>query len=114
MLKALPRLPALQATLRHSTPRSLSTTPSKPKDTAKPTDTPSPDDAALATKATDAAAKPGSTAAHTHKTQAQLDQELMDKMKGLSGDGGESGVEYENGVAVSMKRGVKDNMFRYI
>jgi len=35
-------------------------------------------------------------------------------MEGIVGDGGEVGVEYEDGVLVSMKRLVKDNMFRYI
>lgn len=48
------------------------------------------------------------------KTMAQQDQELMDKMKGLSGDGGEAGVEYEDGQPADMKRSVKNNMFRYI
>jgi hypothetical protein len=48
------------------------------------------------------------------KTQAELDKELQLKMQGLSGDGGESGVEYEDGQPVSMKRSVKNNMFRYI
>ncbi|KAK1834062.1 hypothetical protein QBC39DRAFT_344178 [Podospora conica] len=48
------------------------------------------------------------------KTQSQLDQELREKMEGLSGDGGASGVEYEDGQPVAMKRSVKDNMFRYI
>jgi hypothetical protein len=43
-----------------------------------------------------------------------LDAELMQKMAGLSGDGGDAGVEYEDGVPVSMKRSVKNNMFRYI
>jgi len=48
------------------------------------------------------------------KTQAQLDEELRQKMSGLAGDGGESGIEYEDGQPVSMKRSVKSNMFRYI
>ena len=48
------------------------------------------------------------------KTQAQLDEELRQKMMGIAGDGGESGVEYEDGVPVAMKRSVKNNMFRYI
>lgn len=48
------------------------------------------------------------------KTMAELDEELKQKMSGLAGDGGESGVEYEDGQPVAMKRGVKDNMFRYI
>ncbi|KAF2145619.1 uncharacterized protein K452DRAFT_243814 [Aplosporella prunicola CBS 121167] len=48
------------------------------------------------------------------KTQAELDEELKMKMAGLSGDGGESGVEYEDGQPASMKRSVRNNMFRYI
>jgi hypothetical protein len=36
------------------------------------------------------------------------------KMAGLAGDGGEAGLELEDGKAVSMKRGVRENMFRYI
>ncbi|KAF2131399.1 hypothetical protein P153DRAFT_394741 [Dothidotthia symphoricarpi CBS 119687] len=48
------------------------------------------------------------------KTQAELDQELLLKLQGLAGDGGDSGVEYEDGKPVSMKRSVKNNMFRYI
>ncbi|KAI0886882.1 uncharacterized protein GGS22DRAFT_118841 [Annulohypoxylon maeteangense] len=48
------------------------------------------------------------------KTMAELDAELQRKMSGLSGDGGEAGVECENGQPVAMKRSVKQNMFRYI
>ncbi|KAI1464914.1 uncharacterized protein F4812DRAFT_440947 [Daldinia caldariorum] len=48
------------------------------------------------------------------KTMAELDAELQQKMSGLSGDGGEAGIEYEDGKPVAMKRGVKNNMFRYI
>lgn len=48
------------------------------------------------------------------KTIAEQDEELRQKMGGLSGDGGEAGVEYENGEPVAMKRSVKNNMFRYI
>jgi hypothetical protein len=48
------------------------------------------------------------------KTMAQLDEELRLKMAGLAGDGGEAGVELEDGQPVSMKRSVKNNMFRYI
>lgn len=43
-----------------------------------------------------------------------MDEELRIKMEGLAGEGGESGVEYEDGKPVAMKRGVRDNMFRYI
>jgi len=48
------------------------------------------------------------------KTLAELDEELRLKMEGIVGDGGEAGVEYEDGVPVAMKRSVKSNMFRYI
>lgn len=45
---------------------------------------------------------------------AQADEELRMKLEGISGDGGASGVEYENGKAEGLKRSVKSNMFRYI
>jgi hypothetical protein len=48
------------------------------------------------------------------KTMAQMDEELRLKMSGMAGDGGEAGVEYEDGKPVAMKRSVKNNMFRYI
>lgn len=35
-------------------------------------------------------------------------------MAGLAGDGGEAGIELEAGQPVSMKRAVRENMFRYI
>ncbi|KAF2255700.1 hypothetical protein BU26DRAFT_557206 [Trematosphaeria pertusa] len=61
-----------------------------------------------------ATVKPSEIQKPTKKTQAELDRELQLKMQGLAGDGGESGVEYEDGQPVSMKRSVKNNMFRYI
>ena len=48
------------------------------------------------------------------KTMAELDEELQKKMAGIAGDGGEAGIEYEDGQPVAMKRSVKNNMFRYI
>lgn len=48
------------------------------------------------------------------KTVAEKDAELMQKLAGISGEGGESGVEYEDGKASAMKRSVKNNMFRLI
>ena len=48
------------------------------------------------------------------KTVLELDEELKLKLEGISGEGGASGLEYEDGKAVAMKRGVRDNMFRYI
>lgn len=48
------------------------------------------------------------------KTMAELDEELRLKLEGISGGGGEAGLELENGKPVAMKKGVKDNMFRLI
>lgn len=48
------------------------------------------------------------------KTMKELDDELRAAMEGQAGDGGMAGVELEGGQAVSMKRGVRENMFRYI
>lgn len=39
-----------------------------------------------------------------HKTLKEMDDELMAKMAGISGDGGDAGVEYEDGQPVAMKR----------
>lgn len=49
-----------------------------------------------------------------NKIIVKLDEELKEKMSGLSGDGGEAGIEYEDGKLVAMKRSVKNNIFRYI
>lgn len=38
---------------------------------------------------------------------AELDEELRQKMSGLAGDGGEAGLELEDGQPVSMKRDVE-------
>jgi hypothetical protein len=59
-------------------------------------------------------AKPSEEPKPRKKTQAELDKELQLKLAGLAGDGGDAGVEYEDGKPVSMKRSVKNNMFRYI
>ena len=48
------------------------------------------------------------------KSMAQLDEELRMKLEGRSGEGGAAGLELENGKAVAMKRGVRENMFRLI
>jgi len=39
-----------------------------------------------------------------HKTLKEMDDELMAKMAGISGDGGDAGVEFEDGQPVAMKR----------
>jgi hypothetical protein len=48
------------------------------------------------------------------KSTTELDRETQEKLSGVAGDGGEAGVEYEDGQPVSMKRSVRENMFRYI
>ncbi|KAF6810129.1 hypothetical protein CSOJ01_06541 [Colletotrichum sojae] len=48
------------------------------------------------------------------KTMAELDEEMRLKLEAMSGGGGAAGVEYENGKAEGLKRGVKSNMFRVI
>ncbi|KAJ0166702.1 hypothetical protein CTA2_6213 [Colletotrichum tanaceti] len=53
-------------------------------------------------------------AAVRRKTMAEQDEELRLKLEGMSGEGGAAGVEYENGKAEGLKRGVKSNMFRVI
>ena len=58
--------------------------------------------------------KPEEVKTAKKKTMAELDEELMMKLEGISGEGGNAGVEYEGGKAVGLKRGVKENMFRVI
>ncbi|KAI9728579.1 MAG: hypothetical protein M1834_007607 [Cirrosporium novae-zelandiae] len=48
------------------------------------------------------------------KTMAEADEELRQKLEDIAGDGGQAGMELEDGKPVAMKRGVRDNMFRYI
>jgi len=48
------------------------------------------------------------------KTQAELDAEVMAKLQGHDSEGGAAGIEYEDGKPSSMKRSVRNNMFRYI
>ncbi|TKX19754.1 hypothetical protein C1H76_7952 [Elsinoe australis] len=67
------------------------------------------------TKSTDSTGKTANaqkSQSKHHKTQSELDAELQEKLKGAFGDA--SGIEYEDGQPVAMKRSVKNNMFRYI
>ena len=57
---------------------------------------------------------PEASLAKKKKTQAELDDELRQKLEEYSGEGGAAGLELEDGKAVAMKRGVKNNTFRYI
>ncbi|PLN82085.1 hypothetical protein BDW42DRAFT_167608 [Aspergillus taichungensis] len=48
------------------------------------------------------------------KSVTQADQELRERLEQMSGEGGAAGIEYEDGKPASMKRSVRNNMFRYI
>jgi hypothetical protein len=48
------------------------------------------------------------------KTISEADAELRERLEQMSGEGGASGIEYEDGKPVAMKRGVRNNMFRVI
>ncbi|BCR90570.1 uncharacterized protein ACHE_60456S [Aspergillus chevalieri] len=48
------------------------------------------------------------------KSVGQSDEELREKLERMSGGGGASGIEYEDGKPSTMKRSVRNNMFRYI
>ncbi|KJY00459.1 hypothetical protein TI39_contig328g00019 [Zymoseptoria brevis] len=77
--------------------------------TSSTTDESSKDDKKLEENATKAATTQKSTL-----TVAEKDAEIQRKLAGISGDGGASGVEYEDGKPAAMKRSVKNNMFRLI
>ncbi|KAL4909325.1 hypothetical protein BDW74DRAFT_80163 [Aspergillus multicolor] len=51
---------------------------------------------------------------HQAKTVAQADEELRQRLEEMSGEGGAAGLEYEDGKPHTMKRSVRNNMFRYI
>jgi hypothetical protein len=76
---------------------------------SKPKDCPSKDDKTLEANAKEVATKQKST-----QTIAERDAEIQRKLAGISGDGGASGVEYEDGKPAAMKRSVKNNIFRLI
>ena len=48
------------------------------------------------------------------KTVSQSDAELRERLEAMSGEGGAAGIEYEDGQPNTMKRSVRNNMFRYI
>lgn len=66
----------------------------------------------------DAANKPGEPSSSQEqgqtKSTAQADKEVHERMEQMSGGGGEAGLELEDGKPVTMKRSVRNNMFRYI
>ncbi|KAJ5893720.1 hypothetical protein N7495_005411 [Penicillium taxi] len=48
------------------------------------------------------------------KTVAEADAELRERLEQISGNGGAAGIQYEDGKPNTMKRGVRENMFRVI
>lgn len=48
------------------------------------------------------------------KTMAELDEDVRLKLEGMDREGGEAGLELEDGKPAAMKRGVRENMFRVI
>ena len=103
--RGLPRLQRLQA--RPNTGERVHPSRSVNKLGSSPTTSPELGSAEL----TDSR---GQTIRAITPTQAELDEKLRVKMAGLAGDGGEAGVELEDGKPVAMKRSVRENMFRYI
>ncbi|KAL8984847.1 MAG: hypothetical protein Q9205_001303 [Flavoplaca limonia] len=65
-------------------------------------------------KSEPARSEEGQNSSKKKKTMAELDEELRMKMEGKSGEGGEAGLELEDGKPTAMKRGVRNNMFRLI
>lgn len=48
------------------------------------------------------------------KSVSQTDAELRERLEKMSGEGGSAGIEYEDGKPNTMKRSVRNNMFRLI
>ncbi|KAJ9391329.1 hypothetical protein DTO063F5_939 [Paecilomyces variotii] len=97
--------------IRHSASR-LTTTRSRSKTTG--VDTKASDSKESSNRQTSTSQDSKTDAEKKMKTMADLDDELRQKLENMSGEGGASGLEYENGKPVAMKRSVRNNMFRYI
>ena len=83
------------------------------------TSTSVPKDASSKSKENEEAAISSSQSAHNEpkekpQSMAEKDAQMRQALEGISGEGGEAGLELEDGQPTSMKRGVKNNMFRYI
>ncbi|KAI3325516.1 hypothetical protein HD806DRAFT_490515 [Xylariaceae sp. AK1471] len=121
----MPRRITIPSRLSHSPKYSFNTSSLSRRQFAS-SQTPTPESTVRDDDVTSTTAKPlaeSDTSSHQSKqsltekqkkTMAQLDEELRQKMSGMASDGGEAGIEYEDGKPVAMKRSVKNNMFRYI
>ncbi|PPJ57545.1 hypothetical protein CBER1_06248 [Cercospora berteroae] len=107
-IKLFPRLANAPVPVRLSSTRPF--TSSSRYLSSEKLESPAQDDQQLATKAQEIAKE----AEIKHKTVAEADAELMEKLAGHSDEGGAAGVEYEDGKPVAQKRSVKNNMFRLI
>lgn len=96
-----------------TTPAQASPNAASSKSTTTTTQSTKAQNPADGTVNTTAAQQPQQKKAHG-LTQAELDAQLMAKMAEMSGDGGEAGLEMEDGHVKGIGRGVKENMFRYI
>ena len=86
---------------------------------AASTTTAIPEDASSKSKENDKAKSNPSQSLHNDREEnpqsmAEKDAQMRQALEGISGEGGEAGLELEDGQPTSMKRGVKNNMFRYI
>ncbi|KAL3478586.1 hypothetical protein BJX99DRAFT_101606 [Aspergillus californicus] len=58
--------------------------------------------------------KPSTPERKKTKSMAQSDEDIRRRLEEMSGEGGAAGLEYEDGKPQTMKRSVRNNMFRYI
>lgn len=82
------------------------------KSTSAKQTSPAPEPHQSASDKPDAHSRPANE--QKYESVAEQDRKLREKMEGLSGDGGEAGLELEGGQPVAMKRSIKNNMFRLI
>ncbi|KAL8807298.1 MAG: hypothetical protein Q9182_000803 [Xanthomendoza sp. 2 TL-2023] len=97
--------------LSHNSPRPLGSLRTVRSATSKTEEKPSPEAKLDKEHVTDPQEK---QSPQPRRTMAELDEELRMKLEGRSGEGGEAGLELEDGKPTAMKRGVKNNMFRLI
>lgn len=96
--------------------RSYSSKPSGPKTGEAPSarESTSPSDTKIEKPSQSEESENSKSSPNAAKTVAQSDEELREKLESMCGGGGEAALELENGKPVTMKRGVRENMFRLI
>ncbi|KAE8344457.1 hypothetical protein BDV24DRAFT_160604 [Aspergillus arachidicola] len=120
MISQMKKVPLLRTPARslpvqsvYSPPRQISSTAQRLHDTKK-------DASHESSKQTEITAKDNSTSQtgkkvkpEKAKTVSQADEELRQKLEQMSGGGGASGIEYEDGKPSAMKRSVRNNIYKY-